>query len=95
MNVRYQEMLTLEPPWKWLLVFIALGSVHRINGRSYPRGIFLEGQRSCCAKRPTGITLFKHVNLRKGLIVFQYTLSLLFIVVVSIGFTAIPIFAFI
>ena len=51
-----------------------------------PAAFFSRVNTAVVLKDAAGITLFKHINLRKGLIVFQYTLSLLFIVMVSIGF---------
>lgn len=86
MHIEYQKMLTLEPTLEIVACFIALAIAIGLLAGFLPAAFFSRINPAVVMKDASGLTLFKHVNLRKGLIVFQYTLSILFIVLVSIGF---------
>lgn len=86
MDIKYQEMLTLEPTLEMVACFIALAVCIGLMAGLIPAAFFSRVNTAVVLKDAAGVTLFKHINLRKGLIVFQYTLSLFFIVMVSIGF---------
>ncbi len=79
-------MLTLEPTLEMVAVLHRLSIGIGLMAGLIPAAFFSRVNTAVVLKDAAGITLFKHINLRKGLIVFQYTLSLLFIVMVSIGF---------
>jgi putative ABC transport system permease protein len=86
MHIEYQRMLTLEPTLEMVACFIAMAGGIGLLAGFLPAAFFSRLNPALVMKDASGLTLFKHVNLRKGLIVFQYTLSILFIVLVSIGF---------
>ncbi|HMG92074.1 MAG TPA: ABC transporter permease [Chryseolinea sp.] len=86
MHIEYQKMLTLEPTLETVAYFIALAVSIGLLAGFLPAAFFSRLNPALVMKDASGLTLFKHVNLRKGLIVFQYTLSILFITLVSIGF---------
>jgi putative ABC transport system permease protein len=86
MDVHYQEMITLIPTVKIVLYFFAMSIGVGLLAGFIPAAFFSKLNTSVILKDSSGIALFKHINLRKGLIVFQYTLSILFIVLVSIGY---------
>ena len=86
MDIRYQEMLTLEPTVKMVLWFLSLAVATGLFAGFIPAAFFSKLSPAIVLKDTSGLRLLKHINLRKVLIVFQYTLSIFFIVVVSIGF---------
>ena len=85
-NIRYQEMITLTPSVEMVFFFIALAVAIGLLAGIVPAAFFARLNAALVMKDSSGLRLFKHINLRRGLILFQYTLSILFIVVVSIGF---------
>jgi ABC-type antimicrobial peptide transport system permease subunit len=86
MDIKYQEMLTLEPTTKMVLCFLVLAVGTGVLAGFIPAAFFSKLNPAIVLKDASGLRLFRHINLRKALIVFQYTLSIFFIVVVSIGF---------
>jgi putative ABC transport system permease protein len=86
MSGRFQEMVTLEPNFETYLYFIGFAILVGILAGLFPASFFSKINAARILKDFSSIKLFGHVNLRKTLITFQYTLSILFIVAVSIGY---------
>lgn len=81
-----QEMVTLEPAPIIYLLFVAMAVGVGILAGLFPALFFSKMNTIKVLKNLSSIQLFKHINFRKVLIVFQYTLSIGFIVAVSIGY---------
>ena len=86
MDNTFQEMVTLEPTGRIYLYFIGLAITVGLVAGLLPASFFSKINTAIVLKDVSAIKLFRHVNLRKALITFQYTLSILFIVLVSIGY---------
>jgi putative ABC transport system permease protein len=86
MNNNFHGMLTLQPTLVTYLYFIVLALVVGIIAGLLPAAFFSKINASHVLKDLSSVKLFKHVKLRKVLIVFQYTLSLLFIVSVILAY---------
>jgi putative ABC transport system permease protein len=86
MDKYFSEVVTLEPTIEVYLLFLLMAvSVGTLAG-FLPALFFSKLNTSKVLKNISSITLFKHINFRKALIIFQYTLSLAFIVSVGIGY---------
>jgi putative ABC transport system permease protein len=86
MNRAFQEMVTLNLTTEIGLYFIGLALVVGILAGILPASFFSRINTARVLKDLSTVKLFGQVNFRKALIVFQYTLSILFIVLVSIGY---------
>ncbi len=81
-----QEMVTLRPAPIIYLLFVVMAIGVGILAGFFPALFFSKINTIKVLKNLSSIQLFKHINFRKLLIVFQYTLSIGFIVAVSIGY---------
>lgn len=86
MNSLYQQMITLTPTAETIIYFIGLAVVTGLLAGLIPAGFFSKLNTAVVLKDSSGITLFRNMGFRKVLIVFQYTLSIFFIVMVTIGY---------
>jgi putative ABC transport system permease protein len=86
MDKVFSETVSLQPTLSIYLYFIALALGVGLLAGFMPAVFFSKLNTAKVLKDVSSILLFKRVNLRKMLIVFQYTLSLAFIVSVSIGY---------
>jgi len=86
MNSQYQQMITLAPTLETIIYFIGLALVIGLLAGFIPAGFFAKLNTAIVLKDSSGITLFRNMGFRKVLIVFQYTLSIFFIVMVTIGY---------
>ncbi|HEY5825005.1 MAG TPA: permease prefix domain 2-containing transporter, partial [Cyclobacteriaceae bacterium] len=80
MDNTFQEMITLRPTLNVYLYFICFASCVGILAGLLPALFFSKVNAIQVLKDLSSVKLFKHINLRKGLIIFQYSFSLLFIV---------------
>jgi ABC-type antimicrobial peptide transport system permease subunit len=76
----FQEMVNLQPEWTTYFVFVGLAVFVGIFAGMMPAIFFSRINTASVLKDFSSLKLFGHLKLRKALIVFQYTLSLLFIV---------------
>jgi putative ABC transport system permease protein len=83
---KMNEMLQLDLSLKVVLYFIALAGLVGIIAGFMPALLFSKINTIQVLKNTTSVRLFKHINLRKSLIVLQYTVSLAFIAATLIGF---------
>ena len=86
MDVKLQEMVTLQPTVEMYFYFIGFAILVGILAGILPAAFFSKINASKILKNFSSVKIFGHVNLRKSLIAFQYVLSILFIVIVSIGY---------
>lgn len=86
MDATFQEMVTLTPSPKVYLYFAALAITVGLFAGLLPAIFFSRINAIQVLKDFASIKLFKHINLRKGLVIFQYTLSILFITAVAIEY---------
>lgn len=86
MSGRFKEMVTLEPAVQTYLYFIGFSILVGVVAGVLPASFFSKINAARILKDVSGVKLFGYINLRKALITFQYTLSILFIVAVSIGY---------
>jgi len=82
---KMQEMLDLNLSLKVVLAFIALAVGVGILAGFLPALLFSKINAIQVLKDNSTLRLFKHLNLRKALIVLQYTISLTFIASTIIG----------
>lgn len=86
MNNNFHGMVNLQPTLITYFYFVALALIVGIVAGFLPAAFFSKINASHVLKDLSSVKLFKHVKLRKVLIVFQYTLSLLFIVSVILAY---------
>ncbi|MBA4058588.1 MAG: hypothetical protein C0490_27985, partial [Marivirga sp.] len=86
MDKTFQDLITLKPTVETYLYFIALAIGVGLIAGFLPASFFAKINTAIVLKDVSTLKLFGHVNLRKALIIFQYTLSILFIVLVTIGY---------
>jgi ABC-type antimicrobial peptide transport system permease subunit len=86
MNNNFHGMIKLQPDFTTFLYFIALAIVVGIIAGFLPAAFFSKINTAHVLKDLSSVKLFKRVRLRKALIIFQYTLSLLFIVSVTLAY---------
>ena len=86
MDRMFQEIVSLQPTLTTYLYFILLAIGVGVLAGFFPALFFSRINTAKVLKDFSSIQLFRHVNIRKVLIVFQYTLSLAFIVAVSLGY---------
>ncbi len=86
MDAGFQEMVTLTPSAQVYLYFVGLAIAVGVFAGLLPALFFSKINAIQVLKNFSSIKLFKHINLRKGLVIFQYSLSLLFIVAVTIEY---------
>lgn len=81
-----QDMVTLQPSVIVYFLFVAMAIGVGILAGFFPALFFSKINTIKVLKNLSSIQLFRHINFRKVLIVFQYTLSIGFIVAVGIGY---------
>jgi putative ABC transport system permease protein len=86
MDNTFQEMITLQPSIQVYLYFLGLALVVGLLAGFLPALFFSKVNATQVLKDLSSVKLFKHISLRKGLIIFQYSISLLFIVAVGIEY---------
>lgn len=86
MDGKLQQMVTLKPDFETYLYFIGFAVVVGVVAGVLPAAFFSKMNAGKVLKDLSSLKIFGHINLRKSLIIFQYTLSILFIVIVSIGY---------
>lgn len=86
MDPIFSELVTLQPTlavYGWFVLFaIVIGMLAGV----LPAAFLSNANTAQVLKNLSSVKLFGHLTLRKGLILFQYTLSLLFIVGVSLAY---------
>lgn len=86
MDVKLQEMVTLKPALETYLYFLEFAILVGILAGILPASFFSKINASRILKDFSSVKIFGYLGLRKSLITFQYILSILFIVIVSIGY---------
>jgi putative ABC transport system permease protein len=86
MDRTFQEMVLLQPTVQIYAYFILLAIGVGVMAGFFPALFFSRINTAKVLKDFSSIQLFRHINVRKTLIVFQYTLSIAFIVAVSLGY---------
>ena len=86
MDKVFSETVTLQPTPTIYLYFVVLAVGVGLLAGFLPALFFSKLNTAKVLKDISSIQLFRRVNFRKILIVFQYTLSLAFIVAVSLGY---------
>lgn len=86
MDNTFQDLITLKPTGRIYIYFVGLAIAVGLLAGLLPASLFSKINTARVLKDLSAVKLFRHINLRKGLIIFQYTLSILFIVLVSIGY---------
>lgn len=82
---KLQEMLELNLSLKVILSFLALAFGVGMLAGFLPALLFSKINAIHVLKNNSSLRLFRHLNLRKSLIVLQYTISLMFIATTIIG----------
>jgi putative ABC transport system permease protein len=83
---RLQDMLNLELSLSIVLYFIALALVVGLFAGIVPALLFSKLNAIQVLKDNSSVKLFRHLNMRRALIVLQYTISLVFITATVIGY---------
>ena len=83
---KMQQMLNLDLSVEVILYFLLLASVVGLFAGVLPATIFSRINAIQVLKDTSSLRLFRHLNLRKSLIVLQYTVSLMLIAITVIGF---------
>lgn len=83
---KMQEMLELNLSLPVILYFVALGVIVGLLAGIVPALLFSKLNAIHVLKDNTTVRLFRHLNMRKALIVVQYAISLMFITATVIGF---------
>ena len=81
-----ENLAALELSPKVVLYFIALAVVVGITAGFLPAVFFSRMKAIQVLKDASGLTVFRRLNLRKALILIQYTFSLMFITATMIGY---------
>jgi ABC-type antimicrobial peptide transport system permease subunit len=81
-----EELVSLELSPRLVLYFIALAAGVGLVAGFLPALFFSRINPAQVLKDATSLTVFRRINLRKALIVIQYTLSLVFITATLIGY---------
>ncbi len=82
---KMQEMLTLDLSPKIVLYFVALAVLVGVLAGIVPAILFSKLNAIQVLKNSSSVKLFRHLNMRKALVVVQYTISLAFITATVIG----------
>ncbi len=85
-DAEFLEFVTLRPALKVYLYFGLLAIGVGVVAGFFPALFFSRIDPVRVIKDISKLKLLKHINVRKGLITFQYILSICFIVAVSIGY---------
>lgn len=85
MDRLFNDLVTLRPTPSMIGYFFLMALAVGLLAGMLPALFFSNIQTAQVLKDLSGVKLFKHITLRKGLIIFQYTLSILLIVGVSLG----------
>ena len=83
---KLQQMVTLKPDVQTYLYFIGFAVVVGVVAGVLPAAFFSKMNAGKVLKDLSSVKIFGQINLRKSLIIFQYALSILFIVIVSLGY---------
>ena len=83
---KLQDMLELNLSFQVVLYFIALAVVVGLIAGLVPAFLFSKLNAIQVLKDNSAVKLFRHLNLRRALIVVQYTISLAFITATVIGY---------
>jgi putative ABC transport system permease protein len=83
---KLQDMLELNLSMKMILYFIGLAVIVGLLAGIVPALLFSKLNTIQVLKDNSSVKLFRHLNMRKALIVVQYTISLMFITATIIGF---------
>lgn len=81
-----QSVVRLGLDWDVVLWFIVLAIGVGVMAGFFPALFFAKINSAKVLKDLSSVKLFRNLNMRKVLIVFQYTLSLMFIIAVTIGY---------
>lgn len=82
----FRDYVILQPAFRVYLYFVLLAMGVGVFAGFFPALFFSRIDPVRVIKDISKLKLFKHVNVRKGLITFQYVLSIGFIVAISIGY---------
>jgi ABC-type antimicrobial peptide transport system permease subunit len=83
---KLQDMLELDLSLKVILYFVALAIIVGLLAGIVPAFLFSKLNAIQVLKDNSSVKLFRHLNIRKALIVVQYTISLMFITATVIGY---------
>lgn len=81
------EIFTLEPSFRSVLGFIALAAFTGLTAGFLPAVFFSKINALSVIKDASGLKIFRHIGLRRVLIVAQYALSLIFIATTLVGYS--------
>ncbi|MGV3599820.1 MAG: ABC transporter permease [Dyadobacter fermentans] len=81
------QIFTLELSTQSVLYFIALAAFTGLVAGFLPAVFFSKINAMSVMRDAGGLKVFKHIGLRKALIVVQYTLSLIFIATTAVGYS--------
>ncbi|GGM95969.1 ABC transporter permease [Dyadobacter beijingensis] len=81
------KIFTLELSFRSVLYFIALAAFTGLLAGFLPAVFFSKINAMSVMKDAGGLKIFRHIGLRKALIVVQYTLSLIFIATTAVGYS--------
>jgi putative ABC transport system permease protein len=82
-----REMVSLDLSPRIILYFLAMAVVVGVAAGFIPSLFFARIQAIQVLKDASSLKVFRHVNMRKALIVIQYTFSLIFITATLIGYS--------
>jgi putative ABC transport system permease protein len=81
-----QDMLELDLSLTVVLSFVALALLVGVSAGIVPAFLFSKLNTIQVLKDNSSVKLFRHLNMRRGLIVLQYTISLVFLTATVIGY---------
>lgn len=87
MDPHIPELLALELSWRSVGYFLLLALATGIAAGLFPAVFFSKINAISAMKDSSGLKLFRHIGMRKALIVVQYTLSLVFIATTLVGYS--------
>lgn len=82
----FNELVTLQPTLLTYLYFVLMAIGVGVLAGMMPAFFFSKTNTAQVLKDLSSVKLFRHITLRKGLIVFQYTLSLALIAAVNLAY---------
>ncbi len=86
LSPRIAQLVSLELSPKVVVYFLALAIVTGIVAGLFPALLFSRLQAVQALRDASSLRLFRHINLRKALIVVQYVFSIVFITATVIGY---------
>lgn len=81
-----ERLVSLELSWRTVLSFFIMAIVTGVIAGFFPALILSRLQAIQVLKDVSSLRLFRHVNIRKALIVVQYVFSLVFVTITIIGY---------